>query len=210
MIRLALLDDHPAVLVGLQRVIEQEPDIVIVGAASSAPALARQLDNSTRRRPRRRPRRRALRRPLAMPAHQGPAATAGGDHLLRVRQADPGAARSRRARRRRRGQGGAGVVVARGDPYGRARRDHAAPRSPGRVRRRDGSAGQRGPAGVRDAAGRRERCPPSPTRCGQRRTRSRGEHSASSAVFAPAPPAEPTSGSWTLPAVACPSCPFAD
>jgi DNA-binding NarL/FixJ family response regulator len=46
MIRLALLDDHPAVLVGLQRVIEQESDIVIVGAASSAPALARQLDNA--------------------------------------------------------------------------------------------------------------------------------------------------------------------
>ena len=46
MIRLALLDDHPAVLVGLQRVIEQEHDIVIVGAAPSAPALARQLDNT--------------------------------------------------------------------------------------------------------------------------------------------------------------------
>lgn len=46
MIRLALLDDHPAVLVGLQRVIEREPDIVIVGAASSATALARQLDNA--------------------------------------------------------------------------------------------------------------------------------------------------------------------
>ena len=46
MIQLALLDDHPAVLVGLQRVIEQESDIVILGAASSAPALARQLDNT--------------------------------------------------------------------------------------------------------------------------------------------------------------------
>ena len=43
MIRLALLDDHPAVLVGLQRVIEQEPDIAIVGAAAAAPELARQL-----------------------------------------------------------------------------------------------------------------------------------------------------------------------
>ena len=43
MIRLALLDDHPAVLVGLQRVIEQEPDIVIAGAAPSAPQLAREL-----------------------------------------------------------------------------------------------------------------------------------------------------------------------
>jgi len=43
MIRLALLDDHPAVLVGLQRVIEQEPGIVIVGAAPTAPELARDL-----------------------------------------------------------------------------------------------------------------------------------------------------------------------
>ena len=43
MIRLVLLDDHPAVLVGLQRVIEQEPDIVIVGAAPTAPELARRL-----------------------------------------------------------------------------------------------------------------------------------------------------------------------
>ena len=42
MIRLALLDDHPAVLVGLQRVIAQEPDIVIVGAAPSAPERARE------------------------------------------------------------------------------------------------------------------------------------------------------------------------
>ncbi len=43
MIHLALLDDHPAVLVGLRRVIAHEPDIVIVGAAPTAPELARQL-----------------------------------------------------------------------------------------------------------------------------------------------------------------------
>jgi DNA-binding NarL/FixJ family response regulator len=43
MIHLALLDDHPAVLVGLQRVIEQERDLAIVGAAPTAPELARQL-----------------------------------------------------------------------------------------------------------------------------------------------------------------------
>lgn len=43
MIQLALLDDHPAVLVGLQRVIEQEPDMVVVGAAPTAPELAREL-----------------------------------------------------------------------------------------------------------------------------------------------------------------------
>jgi DNA-binding NarL/FixJ family response regulator len=43
MIRLALLDDHPAVLVGLHRVVEREPDIVVVGAAPTAPELARRL-----------------------------------------------------------------------------------------------------------------------------------------------------------------------
>jgi two-component system response regulator DevR len=43
MIRLALLDDHPAVLVGLRRFIEQERDLVIVGAAATAPELARRL-----------------------------------------------------------------------------------------------------------------------------------------------------------------------
>ena len=43
MIRVALLDDHPAVLVGLQRVIEQVPDIAVIGAAPTAPELARAL-----------------------------------------------------------------------------------------------------------------------------------------------------------------------
>jgi DNA-binding NarL/FixJ family response regulator len=43
MIHLALLDDHPAVLAGLRRLIEHEPDLLIVGAAPSAPQLARQL-----------------------------------------------------------------------------------------------------------------------------------------------------------------------
>jgi DNA-binding NarL/FixJ family response regulator len=43
MIQLALLDDHPAVLVGLRRFIEQESDLVIVGAAPTAPELAQQL-----------------------------------------------------------------------------------------------------------------------------------------------------------------------
>ena len=45
MIHLALLDDHPAVLVGLQRVIEHEPDLLIVGAAPTVHQLARQLDD---------------------------------------------------------------------------------------------------------------------------------------------------------------------
>jgi DNA-binding NarL/FixJ family response regulator len=43
MIHLALLDDHPAVLAGLGRLIEHEPDLLIVGAAPTAPQLARQL-----------------------------------------------------------------------------------------------------------------------------------------------------------------------
>ena len=43
MIHLALLDDHPAVLAGLRRLIEHEPDLLIVGAAPNAPQLAGQL-----------------------------------------------------------------------------------------------------------------------------------------------------------------------
>ncbi len=43
MIHLALLDDHPAVLAGLRRLVEREPDLLIVGAAPDAPELARQL-----------------------------------------------------------------------------------------------------------------------------------------------------------------------
>lgn len=44
MIHVALLDDHPAVLAGLQRLIGSEPDLTVVGAAATAPELARQLD----------------------------------------------------------------------------------------------------------------------------------------------------------------------
>jgi DNA-binding NarL/FixJ family response regulator len=43
MIHLALLDDHPAVLAGLRRLIEHESDLLIVGAAPTAPELARQM-----------------------------------------------------------------------------------------------------------------------------------------------------------------------
>ncbi|MGH2970512.1 MAG: response regulator [Solirubrobacteraceae bacterium] len=40
---MALLDDHPAVLTGLRRLVEHEPDLLIVGAAPSAPELTRQI-----------------------------------------------------------------------------------------------------------------------------------------------------------------------
>ena len=43
MIHVALLDDHPAILAGLRRLIEHEPDLLIVGAAPNAPELARQM-----------------------------------------------------------------------------------------------------------------------------------------------------------------------
>ena len=163
----------------------------------------------TCRRSRRRPRCRPLRRALAVPAHQGPAAPAGSDHLLGVRQADAGAARASRARRRRRGQGGAGGVVARGDPFGRARGDRAAPfPGPRTTPRRLGWTART--CRSSRCCWTERRCPPSPTRCGRRPTRSRGGRSASSAACGPAPPAGPTSGSWSPPAVACPSCPFAD
>ncbi len=44
MLRVALLDDHPAVLAGLRRLIDSEPDLAVAAAASSATKLARELD----------------------------------------------------------------------------------------------------------------------------------------------------------------------
>jgi two-component system, NarL family, response regulator DevR len=43
MINVAILDDHPAVLAGLRRLIEAEPDLLVAAAAPTAPQLARQL-----------------------------------------------------------------------------------------------------------------------------------------------------------------------
>jgi DNA-binding NarL/FixJ family response regulator len=43
MIQVALLDDHPAVLAGLRRLIDPEPDLQVVAAAPSAPELAQRL-----------------------------------------------------------------------------------------------------------------------------------------------------------------------
>ncbi len=41
--RIALLDDHPAVLAGLRRIIDAEPDLEVVAAAETAPGVAEQL-----------------------------------------------------------------------------------------------------------------------------------------------------------------------
>jgi DNA-binding NarL/FixJ family response regulator len=43
MVHVALLDDHPAVLAGLRRLIAAEPDLTVIGAAASPPELARQI-----------------------------------------------------------------------------------------------------------------------------------------------------------------------
>ena len=43
MIRLALLDDHPAVLSGLHRVFAQAPDMEVLAAAADEVTLAREL-----------------------------------------------------------------------------------------------------------------------------------------------------------------------
>jgi len=45
-IRVAILDDHPAVLAGLERLVESAPDLEPVVAAESATALARRLDHA--------------------------------------------------------------------------------------------------------------------------------------------------------------------
>ena len=44
MLQVAILDDHAVVRVGLQRLLEREPDMVVVGAASAPTGLAAQLD----------------------------------------------------------------------------------------------------------------------------------------------------------------------
>jgi len=44
MLRVALLDDHPAVLAGLQRLVESEPDLTVAAGASTAHELAYELD----------------------------------------------------------------------------------------------------------------------------------------------------------------------
>jgi DNA-binding NarL/FixJ family response regulator len=43
-LNVALLDDHPAVLAGLRRLIEPEPDLTVIAAARSADDLTRRLD----------------------------------------------------------------------------------------------------------------------------------------------------------------------
>jgi DNA-binding NarL/FixJ family response regulator len=43
MLRIALLDDHPAVLAGMRRLIDSEPDLTVAAAASTAHELAREL-----------------------------------------------------------------------------------------------------------------------------------------------------------------------
>lgn len=44
MLRIALLDDHPAVLAGLRRLIGAEPDLTVAAVAATAPELARKLN----------------------------------------------------------------------------------------------------------------------------------------------------------------------
>jgi DNA-binding NarL/FixJ family response regulator len=44
MLRVAILDDHPAVLAGLRRLIESEPDLTVAAVASNAAELDRELD----------------------------------------------------------------------------------------------------------------------------------------------------------------------
>ena len=44
MLRVAILDDHPAVLAGLRRLIEAEHDMAVVAAAATPAQLANQID----------------------------------------------------------------------------------------------------------------------------------------------------------------------
>jgi DNA-binding NarL/FixJ family response regulator len=44
MLRIALLDDHPAVLAGLRRLIDAEPDLSVAAIGATSPELARELN----------------------------------------------------------------------------------------------------------------------------------------------------------------------
>jgi two-component system response regulator DevR len=46
MLRLVLLDDHPAVLAGLQRLIEPQPDLTVIAAAPTVAELSHRLDGA--------------------------------------------------------------------------------------------------------------------------------------------------------------------
>jgi DNA-binding NarL/FixJ family response regulator len=46
MLRVALLDDHPAVLAGLRRLIEPQPDMAVIAAAATVAELSQQLDGT--------------------------------------------------------------------------------------------------------------------------------------------------------------------
>jgi DNA-binding NarL/FixJ family response regulator len=46
MLALALLDDHPAVLIGLRRLLEPQPDMTVIAAAATVDELSRQLNRS--------------------------------------------------------------------------------------------------------------------------------------------------------------------
>jgi DNA-binding NarL/FixJ family response regulator len=46
MLRIALLDDHPAVLVGLRRLIEPQPDLMLIAAAATTDELSQQLNGA--------------------------------------------------------------------------------------------------------------------------------------------------------------------
>jgi DNA-binding NarL/FixJ family response regulator len=46
MLRVALLDDHPAVLAGLRRLIEPQPDMMVIAAAPTVAELSQQLERA--------------------------------------------------------------------------------------------------------------------------------------------------------------------
>jgi DNA-binding NarL/FixJ family response regulator len=49
MLRVALLDDHPAVLTGLRRLRDSERDLTVAAVASHPAELVRELDGLSRR-----------------------------------------------------------------------------------------------------------------------------------------------------------------
>ena len=165
MIRLALLDDHPAVLAGLQRLLAPARDMEVLAAAADEVALARAAPRTPARRPDRRLRPRPRRRPRAVPPHQSPSRYATRAHLHRVRQPGAGGRGARRAGRRAARQERARAGADCRDPPDRGRRDRHADRQSRRIRGGRRASGGHRPADLRDAPRRRAASRRSPRAC---------------------------------------------
>ena len=181
MIRVVVIDDHPALRAGLHAVLDAEPGIVFAGESDGDEESVWPLLNRTTpdlalldyHLP-------ARRRHAALLPHQAACPGAEGDRLQRLRR--PGALPAGDAGQGRRParQGRPGARPVRGDPARQQGRAAAGPGLPHRHAGRRGAPRCRGSAVAGDAARRHARSARSRPSCGASRATSSTPSSASS------------------------------